>query len=361
LQAQGSAVKGRIMRVAIIGCGLVSGKHIRHLRRIKDIDIVGVCDIDEEKAQRTAKRFGIRNAYRETSEILSEQAPDVVHLLTPPQTHKELSIQAMEAGCHVLVEKPMALNVNEAEEMISASRFYGISLGVCHNLLFEPAVVMAKELIAKGVLGRVLSADIFWRIFLEGWHDRYQMTEWIRSLPGGVFHEIAPHPVYLLMAFFKDLRVVSAIVKKDLSVIDHRYDELRVMFEGESGIASLCISVNANPRQVFMRIYGTKMTLDLDFTTNSLMKLRSRGAGKISTVLINIDQALQLFLNTTNSTIRALRGRLSHGHRVLIEKFYENILEEKEPPVDDEEGKLVVTVLDRIWKELNWIPCEHKD
>jgi predicted dehydrogenase len=361
LEVLSAAVKGGSMRVGIIGCGLVSEKHISHLRRIKDIDIVGVCDIDKAKAQRTAIRFGIRNAYREVSEILSEQAPDVVHLLTPPQTHKELSVQAMEAGCRVLVEKPMALNLKEAEEMISASRLYGVTLGVCHNLLFEPAVVIAKELVAKGAIGRVLSADIFWRIFLEGGYDRYQTTQWICDLPGGVFHEIAAHPVYLLMAFFKDLRVASAILKQNPSAIEYRYDELRVLFDGESGMASLSISVSANPRQVFMRIYGTKMTLHLDFTTNSLMKLRRRGAGKISTGLVNIDQGLQLFLNTTTSAIKAVRGRLSNGHGLLIENFYANILEEKEPPVAGEEGKAVVAVLDRIWEEFNGISSEPKD
>ncbi len=133
------------MRVGVIGCGYVSGSHIPPILRQTGVEIVGVADTDEERAREIAHRFGIRYVFRDAAAMLRERRPDVVHVLTPPRSHKELSIQAMEAGCHVLVEKPMAVCVSEADEMIAASRRHGVTLGVCHNLLFIPAVMEAQE------------------------------------------------------------------------------------------------------------------------------------------------------------------------------------------------------------------------
>ena len=90
------------MKVGIIGCGHISKEHILHIRRIKGAEIVGICDINEENTLDKARQFGIQRTYRDASSLLEETSPDVVHVLTPLQNHKQLSIQAIEAGCHVL-------------------------------------------------------------------------------------------------------------------------------------------------------------------------------------------------------------------------------------------------------------------
>ncbi len=189
------------MRIGIIGCGLVSEKHIPYLLKMKDVDIIGVCDLDEDKANECADRFAIRNAFDDVSKMLADANPEAIHILTPPHTHKDLAIQSMQAGAHVLVEKPMALNLGEAEKMIRAARQHGVFLSVCHNFLFEPTVVAAKALAASGDLGRILSIETYWRIFRAGPIDRYQNFSWMHQLPGGIFHEVAAHPLYLQMEF----------------------------------------------------------------------------------------------------------------------------------------------------------------
>ena len=338
------------MRVGIIGCGVVSEGHIHHIRRITGVEIVGVCDTDKERAQEISHRFGIRHIYRDAVDMLKERVPDVVHILTPPDTHKELSIQAMEAGCHVLVEKPMALNVKEADEMIAASRHHRVTLGICHNHLFDPAVLEAKELVARGAIGRVIAVEIFWMPYLAG--NRYRTTQWIYELPGGIFHEVAPHPVYLQMEFLKTLRVVSALSKKTGSDLPTPSDELRVLFDGESGQGSLSISVCANPYLVFLNIYGTDMSIHVDIINNTLVKFKRSGLGKISKALVNIDHSLQLLSKTITNTIGTLQGRRTLGHGILIEKFYESLRKGTDPPVTGEDGRAAVAVLDQIWAKL---------
>ena len=338
------------MRVGIIGCGTVSEWHIHHISRNTGVEIVGVCDTDKERAQEISHRFGIRHIYRDAGDMLKERHPDVVHILTPPDTHKELSIQAMEAGCHVLVEKPMALNVKEADEMIAASRHHRVTLGICHNHLFDPAVLEAKELVARGAIGRVIAVETFWMPYLAG--NRYRTTQWIYELPGGIFHEVAPHPVYLLMEFLKTSRVVSALSKKTGSDLPTPSDELRVLLDGESGQGSLSISLCANPYLVFLDIYGTDMSIRVDITNNTLVKFKRSGLGKISKALVNIDHSLQLLSKTITNTIGNLQGRRPLGHATLIEKFYESLRKGTDPPVTGEDGRAAVAVLDQIWAKL---------
>ena len=229
------------MRVGIIGCGLVSQKHINVLQNVAEVVVVSVCDIDKNIAQRMATRYGIPKVYESVSRMLKESALDVVHVLTPPQTHCEISIKAIKAGCHVLVEKPMSLNKEEAHKMIKEAEKYGVQLSVCHNFLFEPAVLTAIRLIASGKLGNLRSVEIFWRILREGSHDRYQNTQWIHNLPGGIFHEVAAHPVYLLMTFLGNLKLISSVCLRGRENRNKHSNELRALFRGEQGLGEFTI------------------------------------------------------------------------------------------------------------------------
>ncbi|MBI4526605.1 MAG: Gfo/Idh/MocA family oxidoreductase [Deltaproteobacteria bacterium] len=342
-----------VMRVGIIGCGTVSEIHISHLRRIDGIEIAGVCDPDRDRAQRVADRFQIRHVYQSASNMLADRRPKVVHILTPPRSHKALSVQAMEAGCHVLVEKPMAVSVEEADAMIAASRSSKVTLGVCHNNLFEPAVMEAAELVASGAIGNVITVETFWRLWRAGSPDRFHTTEWIYELPGGIFHEVAPHSVYLHRQFLNTLQVVSAFSKKTGSDLPSPSDELRVLFEGESGLGSLSVSISAKPYLRFLKIYGTEMTIHVDLNNNTSVNLRRDGIEKFSKALVNVDQIVQLFSKTIGNTVKTLLGRRRVGHEVLIGKFYKSLFEGTKPPVTGEDGREVVGLLERIWSELD--------
>ena len=336
------------MRVGIIGCGMIAKAHIPPILRLRGVEVVGVSDLDEERAREVARQYEIRHVYRDASSMLKEMRPEVVHILTPPGTHKELSIQAMEAGCHILVEKPMALNVKDADEMIAAARHNRITLGVTHNFLFNPAVMEAKNLVGRGAIGRVIAVEIFWRMVLRDKGYR----PWLYDLPGGLFHEAAPHPVYLAREFLRSLRVVSAFSKDTGSDLPIPSDELRVLVDGESGLGLLSISIGSNPYLVFLNIYGSDMTLHVDLTNNSLVKFRTSGLEKVSKGLVNLDHSLQLFSRTAANTMQTLLGRRTRGHETLITQFYESLRTATEPPVTAEDGRAVVAVLDHIWADL---------
>lgn len=335
----------------MVGCGIVSPQHLRHLRGNKETEIVGVCDIDEARRREAAERFGIRNVFPHLAGMLEQVRPDVIHVLTPPQTHKDLSIQAISAGCHVLVEKPMAIDVREADEMIAAAHANRVVLGVCHNRVFNDPLVRAKRLVARGEIGRLVSVEIFCgRPFVP--HAIQRWHAWQRELPGSVFHESLPHLVYLLMEFVNPVRVVAARsqgVERDPSL---PAKELRVLLTGDSVLASLCLSTASQPFRFYMIIHGTEKTLTLDLATNVLITLRGDPRGKFSKAWVNVDHGCQLLLETLFNVARTLGRRQRRSHATLIRKFYQSLRHGTEPPVTADEGRAVVAVLDRIWEDL---------
>src|SRR5262245_18724703 len=122
------------MKVGIIGSGQIARVHGRELLRQVDSRIVGVADRDLARARALATDLQLNVFYQDAKAMIEEQKPYVVHIATPPQTHAELSILAMNYGCHVLVEKPMALTMADAIEMATVANRNHLRLCVNHNM-----------------------------------------------------------------------------------------------------------------------------------------------------------------------------------------------------------------------------------
>lgn len=342
------------MRAGIVGCGHIAEKHLHQLKRMRGITVVGVCDRNPKSAARLAERFGIEKDYHDVATFLRNGAPQVVHILTPPQTHQEIALEAMAEGCHVLVEKPLAVHSREAEMMINKARREGVRLGVCHNFLFVPAFAEAYRLIRSGRLGRILSAELFWKVTsFEAGRSR-RIPSWIGDLPGDIFQEIAPHPVYLLQAVLGDLKVISATAKAMMPDQPYRADEMKVIFDSESGLAVMSISVGTQPVQKALRIYGTDMTLHIDLATSTLLKLKPHGHGDAGRALVNIDRSLQTVARTGINVFRHILGKLPRGHAGAITQFYDRLDHDHPNPIDGFHGARTVLVLDRIWAAMRW-------
>lgn len=230
------------LRVGIIGCGRVTDSHIAALRSIRDVKLVGVCDLNRELAEQTALNYGIGRFYTDFSELLFNEKPDVIHITTPPQTHLPLCVQAMEAGCHVLVEKPLALTVDEVDKMAEAARKNNVGLSVVHNALFVPVVTRVRKLIQSSIIGDLLAMEIIMTgKDTELMRDR---SHWCHRMQGGIFGELLPHPLYLAEAFINDLRVVKV---SSLKVGTYEWlpvDEVRIMLEGSACTASVVCSLD---------------------------------------------------------------------------------------------------------------------
>ncbi len=314
------------MRVGIVGCGQVARTHLRALARLDRVEVVGVCDVDDGRSSELARTFGVPWSCRDAAELF--ERVDAVHVLTPPASHKDIAVAALEAGCHVLVEKPMALHVDEADEMIAAASRHARTLGVCHNFLFDPGMLDARALLDEGRFGSIVGVELYWRAS-RGNPDRYLASEWLRDLPGGYLHEPAPHLVYLQQAFLGDVHVVAATATRTPGAPPPA-EEYRALFAGESGLGSACVSLTSRPYRIVVRIFGTELSAEVDLMRRVLV-LPGRRVGL---------RAL------------ALRRPRRRSHDELIDRFHASLEAGQPPPVTAEEGRSVVAVLDRLWDVL---------
>jgi 2-alkyl-3-oxoalkanoate reductase len=334
------------VKVGIVGCGEIARAHVDALDRL-DVQVVGVCDTDEQRCARLAAALGAVRRYRHAADLLARERPDVVHIVTPPQTHRDLAVQAMDAGSHALVEKPMALDPRQADEMIEASRRGGKALGVCHTQLFDPAVLEARELAASGRLGRIVAVET---VQMLGEPDavRSTSTPWIRDLPGGVVQEFGPHFVYLHREFLGDLSVASVLTRASPD-LPSPVVEFRALLDADSGSSSATISFIGRPRQNVLRVYGARMSLHVDIRNHLLVRVRrDASGGNLRRTLVNLDLGTRLATRAVTATAAGLKRPWHRGHANLIRRFYGALRDGSTPPVTGEDGRAVIEVLDQL-------------
>lgn len=142
------------MKAAVVGCGGMGRIHAASYAGMPDVELAGVCDVDFSLAQEVSEQLGTQ-AFRSLEEMLQSIDIDVVSITVPSFLHKELVLQAAEAGVHVICEKPVALSLSDAEEMMKGCEQAGVKLFVGHVVRFFPDYVQMKETIDRGELGQV--------------------------------------------------------------------------------------------------------------------------------------------------------------------------------------------------------------
>jgi len=168
-----------MLRAGIVGCGgIAKGKHVPSIVKIKDVEIVALCDIKTEKMDEFIEKFELKTAkkYTDYNEMLKTEKLDVVYVLTPNDSHSPISIAAMEAGCHVMCEKPMAKTVEQAKAMLDCAKKTGKILTIGYQNRFRPDSMYLKKACERGDLGEVYFAKAHairrravptWGVFLD--------------------------------------------------------------------------------------------------------------------------------------------------------------------------------------------------
>ena len=151
----------KITKVGIIGCGgIANAKHMPSLKKVKDCEMVAFCDIIEEKAVAAAKKFGTPDArvYTDYKELLKDESIEVIHVCTPNRSHSFITVDALDAGKHVMCEKPMAINSAEAKKMLDAQKRSGKLLSIGYQNRFRPNSLYLKKEAEDGVFGDIYYA-----------------------------------------------------------------------------------------------------------------------------------------------------------------------------------------------------------
>lgn len=197
---------------AIVGCGHIAHRHVKHINAHELGVISGVYDIDENQLSDFSDKYDL-TAYSSWQELLSDSSIDVVNICTPNGTHAELAIQALKAGKNVVVEKPMAITVDSALEMQKAAVESDLKLFVVKQNRYNPPVKAVKGLIEDGKLGNPLmvSVNCFWNRNA----DYYKQSPWrgTKELDGGALYTQFSHFVDILYYLFGEIENVSGVME----------------------------------------------------------------------------------------------------------------------------------------------------
>lgn len=167
----------RPIGICVVGCGQIARQHLNAVAALEgEARLVSVVDTDEERARQVAERFGVPHWSTDFAEAFARPEVEAAVLCLPHHLHAPISIAAARAGVHVLCEKPMALNAQEAGAMVAAAEESGVRLMIGHSRRFSPAADRARRLVAAGALGelRHISSILQMQVVAPS-------TEWRRS------------------------------------------------------------------------------------------------------------------------------------------------------------------------------------
>jgi len=346
------------LRVGIVGCGhIVTSKHLPVFKKLREIEVVAICDKNRGVAENVARQFNVARHFDDSSEMF-RQGLDMVDICTPIQTHYALAIEAMKSGSNVLVEKPLAMNARDVDEMYEVSKKKKVKLCVVHQNIFNEAVMEARHLVEEGRVGDIISVDVGTYVTRD-YHLLMDKNHWAHKLPGGIFFETLPHPVYLLQLFLGNIEP-SCVAAERFHFPWMKADEMKVLIKGERGLGSLAGSCNSPLHGDTLNIVGTQMSLQVDLWARSIVKYSRRTEDPYSIGKSSLRTALQSFglIGTTirNSFIMATGGIRVSAHYAFIRNFLKSVLNnDQSPPVSQQEAKENVRVIEVVCNALDRI------
>jgi len=251
-------------RIVIIGAGGVIVSHIRAIESNADrVELVAVSDIREEQVQKVCEQYDIPNGYTDTSKMIAEQKPDLVHIISPPATHKDLIIECLEAGAWVFCEKPLCRSLAEFDAIVEAEKRTGCRVSTVFQWRFGSAGKHMKKLIETEAFGKpmVIVCNTLWYRTQD-----YYNADWRGTFEkefGGPTMTLGIHLTDFMLWMMDDWAEVSAMVgtlDHDIEVEDIAMAHVRFENDARASIINSALS----PRQeTYLRMDFQKATVEL--------------------------------------------------------------------------------------------------
>ena len=349
--------KNLVLKVAIIGCGgIANGKHMTGLAKLSNIQMTAFCDIVQEKAEEAAKKYGTSDAkvYTDYKLLLKDKTIDVVHVCTPNKSHADITVDSLEAGKHVMCEKPMAKTAADARRMLEAAKRTGKKLTIGYQNRYRPDSLYLNKVCREGELGEIYYAKAHairrravptWGVFLN--EDEQG---------GGPLIDIGTHALDLtlwMMNNYKPKSVMGSAFyklgkKKDAANAWGSWDPEKFTVEDsafgfitmENGaIISLESSWAINNLQVgeaITTLCGTEGGADMW----EGLRLNGEKYGKLYTTKPDMEATGVAFYGSTSLNPSELEAKM----------WIDCIINDTEPMVKPEEALVVTEILEAIYK-----------
>jgi predicted dehydrogenase len=354
-----------MIKACIVGCGKIADIHADAISRFPEAEIVGVCDTEELMAKQLYERFKVKQYFSDIRRMLEIAKPDVVHITTPPQSHFELGRIALEAGCHIYVEKPFTVDGTEAAKLIDLANRKDLKLTVGTDEQFSHVAVAMRKLVHDGYLGGPpvhmeayycydLGDARFAQAFLKN------NAHWLRRLPGQLMHNIISHGIAKIVEYLPGesadvialgftSRFLSDLGEKDL------VDELRLIIRGADEVtAYFTFSTQMRPLLREFRVYGPKNGLALNQDNHYVITLSGTSPKSYLGKFLPLNDLARQYRRNMFANMKWFMKNDFHmkeGMHKLVRSFYASIANEAPPPIPYREILLTTKIMDSVFQQ----------
>ena len=334
-------------RAGMVGAGNICEFHVAAVKALPDVELVGITDLDRNRAQANAEKWGTI-AFDSVDQLIDAGA-NVIHVLTPPAAHAKVALAALNKGCHVLVEKPIAEDENDALEIGRVAKAKGLVATVNHSLLYDPQVKRALDMVKAGSLGQIVSVDI-----LRGSeyppYEGGPLPPWYRDA-GYPFRDIGVHCLYLIQELLGSIEDVEADWRSLGGDPNLAFDEWRALVRCKHGLGQFQLTYNTKPMQSQIIIHGTKGVLRVDLFAMFHGKRASTPLPKAAERLVNaFADSIQPLIDVPLGVYKFVTKEVQsyQGLRDLIRDFYVRLERGEQPPVSVEDAATVVRWVEKV-------------
>ncbi len=314
-----------MIRTAVIGVGMMGSNHARVYDELEEAELIAVCDVDEERAKEVAHRYGA-NWYTDHVKMLEEEDLDAVSVCVPTKYHRDVAVDVIRHGVHVLVEKPLADDLEKARDIIEAAEEQGVVLAVGHIERFNPAVQKAKEVLDRGDVGEVV---VMSAKRVGPYPPRIQDV--------GVIVDLAVHDIDVMRYMVgSDVEEVYAAAGSAIARTREDYAEIMLRFEGDpTGLIETNWLTPYKERR--LEITGTEGIIRLQYIDQELETMDEEGVKRFN---VPKEEPLKLELR---DFLEAVTGRKEPlvdgeaGYEVLKTALAALESVERDEPVNPEE------------------------
>ncbi len=328
-------------KFALIGCGHIAHRHVTHINNHDLGVLVGVYDIDEQVAANFAMKYGVKN-FSSLPELLKDASIDVVNVCTPNGTHSKIAMHIMEAGKHVVVEKPMSITSQSAWEMEEVSKSKGVKMFVVKQNRYNPPVKAVKDLIDQNKLGATLmvSVNCYWNRNA----NYYKQSPWrgTKELDGGTLYTQFSHFVDILFYLFGEIENVSGVTRN----VSHQEliefeDSGTFSFEfKKGGIGNLVFTTSAYKQNM-----EGSITI---FSDNATIKIGGKYLNTIDYQVTDGFDIKDIPISSPSNNYGFYEGSMSN-HDKVINNVIEVLNDRAEIMTSAKEGRKVVEMIDQLY------------
>ena len=323
---------GSMIQWGIIGCGDVTEvKSGPAFNKIPGSILVAVMRRDSEKAKSYAARHQVPKWYADADALIHDPDVNAVYIATPPSTHEQYTLAALNAGKPVYVEKPMALNAESAKRMVDKANEKNLPLVVAHYRREQPMFKKVKHLLEDGTIGWVWFAKMeFYKRPQDTAERRLAKNAWRINTAisgGGLFHDLAPHQLDLMYYFFGEADTINGMALNQQKLYDA--DDIvtgNILFKSGIVFNGLwCFGVDENEEKDICEIVGSKGKIQ--FSVFGEPKINLVVEGKKENILFDA---------------------LAHVQQPMIQKVVDYFLGHGPNPCPGEDGVTVMEMMDKM-------------